>query len=200
MGDCGRRAVVAMIHRSFFGIYRRAVAAIGFMLFGPHKLGEATGAAIRAARLNILRRSLKSCGTTTAFQFPVIITSPEMVDIGNDASIAGFVHIWGAGGVKIGDRVMVGTHASVSSITHDYESPEMWQTVILRPVAIEDDVWIGSNAVILPGVTIGRGAVVGASAVVTHDVSPGDVVAGVPARVMRKRSTSRDAVQEERKC
>ncbi|MBI4818115.1 MAG: hypothetical protein HY791_17770 [Deltaproteobacteria bacterium] len=55
-----------------------------------------------------------------------------------------------------------------------------------RPVTIEDDVWIGAKASILPGVTIGRGAVIGVSAVVAHDVPPFTIVAGVPARHVRK--------------
>ncbi len=55
------------------------------------------------------------------------------------------------------------------------------------PVVIEDDVWLGANAVVLPGIRIGRGAIVGAGAVVTHDVEAMAIVAGVPARVIGKR-------------
>jgi acetyltransferase-like isoleucine patch superfamily enzyme len=57
-----------------------------------------------------------------------------------------------------------------------------------EPVTIEDDVWIGSNVVVLKGVTIGRGAVIGAGSVVTHDVPPLVLVAGNPARVVRELS------------
>ena len=56
-----------------------------------------------------------------------------------------------------------------------------------RPISIGDDVWLGARAVVLPGVTIGSGAVVGAGAVVREDVAAGTVVAGVPARVLRRR-------------
>ena len=55
------------------------------------------------------------------------------------------------------------------------------------PVIIEDDVWLGTNAAVLPGVTVGRGAVVGAGAIVTRDVEPYGIALGVPARVVRKR-------------
>ena len=55
------------------------------------------------------------------------------------------------------------------------------------PIAIEDDVWVGANAVVLPGVHIGQGAVVGAGAVVTSDVDPFTVVGGVPAHMIAKR-------------
>ena len=56
-----------------------------------------------------------------------------------------------------------------------------------RPVAIEDDCWLGVNAVVMPGVTVGKGTVVGANSVVTSDVSPYSVVAGAPAKVIKKR-------------
>jgi galactoside O-acetyltransferase len=61
------------------------------------------------------------------------------------------------------------------------------QPTAFEPVVVERDVWIGANATILPGVRVGRGAVVGAGAVVTRDVEPGSVVMGVPARVVRER-------------
>lgn len=60
-----------------------------------------------------------------------------------------------------------------------------WSNVRIRPVAIGDKVWIGFNAIVLPGITIGEGAVVGAGSVVTRDVAPWTVVAGNPARVVR---------------
>jgi maltose O-acetyltransferase len=56
-----------------------------------------------------------------------------------------------------------------------------------EPVIIEDDVWIGARVIILPGVKIGKGSIVGAGAVVTKDVEPYSIVAGVPAKLIRKR-------------
>jgi maltose O-acetyltransferase len=60
------------------------------------------------------------------------------------------------------------------------------------PIVIEDDVWIGFNAVILPGVTIGESSIVGAGAVVTKDIAPYSIVGGVPARLIRKRTVELD--------
>jgi len=107
--------------------------------------------------------------------------------LGSDVSIASFVHIWGGGGVTIGDRVMIGAHTSITSLTHDYTQVEMYKTLIPKPVTIGNDVWIGSNCVIMPGINISNGAVIGAGSVVTNDVPERAIVAGVPARILKYR-------------
>jgi maltose O-acetyltransferase len=83
--------------------------------------------------------------------------------------------------IELGDRVEVAPHVTIYDTTfHDlYERHVMPQP---RPVIIEDDVWLGTKSTILPGVTIGRGAVVVAHALVTRDVEPFSVVSGVPAQ------------------
>jgi maltose O-acetyltransferase len=83
---------------------------------------------------------------------------------------------------------MIASHTAIVSLTHDYTRPDMrFAPAIGASVVIEDDVWIGAHAVIMPGVTIGRGAVVGAGAVVRDDVPPFAIVAGIPARLIRYR-------------
>ena len=133
---------------------------------------------------------LKACGDRVRFQQPVLIAQPEEVEIGDDVSFAAYVHIWGAGGVRIGARTMIGSHTAISSVTHDYTQTDMHATVVMKPVNIERDVWIGAHAMIMAGVTIGAGAVVGAGSVVTHNVAPFTIVAGVPARVLKARTIS----------
>jgi acetyltransferase-like isoleucine patch superfamily enzyme len=134
-----------------------------------------------------LRGRLKSCGSSVGFQFPIHIDQPDQVEIGSDVSFAAYVHIWGNGGVKIGDRVMIASHTAITSITHDYLADEMSSTVISKSVTISDDVWIGSHAIIMPGITIGKGAVVGAGCIVTKDVLPYTIVVGIPNRVLKNR-------------
>ncbi len=134
-----------------------------------------------------LKKSLRSCGEKVHIQQPIRITHPEHVELGTNVSFAAFVHIWGGGGVKIGDRVMVGSHTAITSVTHDYLLEVMFDTVITKQVTISDDVWIGAHAVILPGVTIGEGAVIGAGSIVSKDVLPFAVVRGIPGRIMRFR-------------
>lgn len=87
--------------------------------------------------------------------------------------------------VTIGDDVLIGPNTIVTTVGHPISPEGRRQRLgVCRPVTIGNDVWIGGNCTILPGVTIGDGAVVGAGAVVTHDVPPRTVVAGVPARVI----------------
>jgi acetyltransferase-like isoleucine patch superfamily enzyme len=132
--------------------------------------------------------ALKRCGQQVRFEYPVKIHNPECVEVGSFVHLAEFVHFWGSGGITIGDRVMIGSHAAISSVTHDYAADDMYESVVTKPISIGNDVWIGTHALVLPGVTVGDGAVIGAGAVVTRDVPPGTIVAGVPARVIRERT------------
>ena len=89
--------------------------------------------------------------------------------------------------VTMGDWVMIGPHVLISTVNHPLSPRGRRNRLgVAKPVRIGDDVWIGGHATILPGVTIGDGAVVAAGAVVTKDVPPYTVVAGVPARVIKK--------------
>lgn len=89
--------------------------------------------------------------------------------------------------VSMGDWVMIGPHVLISTVNHPLSPRGRRNRLgVAAPVHIGDDVWIGGHATILPGVTIGNGAVVAAGAVVTKDVPPYTVVAGVPARVVKQ--------------
>ncbi len=86
--------------------------------------------------------------------------------------------------LTLGRCVCINDGAKLLTASHDVSDPG-WATVA-RPIVIEDHVWIATNAIILPGVTLGRGAVVGAGAVVSKDVPPGGIVAGNPGRLLEK--------------
>lgn len=147
-----------------------------------------TARAIQTAKLAVLRSSFKSCGDRLGVQFPVTIVQPEEISLGDDVRLAAYVHIWGGGGVSIGDRVLVGALTSITSLTHDYDQHPMFDTLVCKPVVIEDDVWMGSNCVVMPGVRIGCGAVIGAGSVVTRDIAPWGIAFGVPASVKKYRT------------
>ena len=88
------------------------------------------------------------------------------------------------GGITIGDDVLIGHNVVLATLNHDMD-PDQRASLIPAPIHIENKVWIGLNATILPGVTIGEGAIVAAGAVVSADVAPRTVVGGVPAKVIK---------------
>ena len=96
------------------------------------------------------------------------------------------------GEIRIGNDVRIAPHVMIIAANHRFDDvtrPIAKQGVERKSIVIEDDVWIAGRANIMAGVTIGRGSVVAAGAVVTHDVPPYSVVAGVPAKVIKKRKT-----------
>ncbi|MFN3410425.1 MAG: acyltransferase [Limisphaerales bacterium] len=92
--------------------------------------------------------------------------------------------------IEIGPHCMIGPHCYLTDGDHgmDPAVPVGRQAMTVRPVVIEEGVWLGAGVIVLKGVRIGARAVVGAGAVVTRDVPPGAVVAGVPARQIRQRT------------
>jgi acetyltransferase-like isoleucine patch superfamily enzyme len=112
--------------------------------------------------------------------------------------IGPYVTIYGHGGVEIGDWSLISMHATILSSNHTIPAMDRcirWEKDVLLPTKIGRDVWIGANAVVLGGVTIGDGAVVAAGAVVTKDVEAGAIVAGNPARLLRKRAEKAEIVK-----
>jgi maltose O-acetyltransferase len=110
-----------------------------------------------------------------------------LLEIGDHTFITGPLRIDLAAPVRIGSRVNLGH--SVTLLTMDHEIGPSEKRCGYRktgPIVIEDAVWIATNATILPGVTVGEASVVAAGAVVTRDVAPNTLVAGVPARVVRE--------------
>ncbi len=91
--------------------------------------------------------------------------------------------------VLIGKGCLIAPNVYISDHNHglSMSAPMFQQPCISKPVILEDDVWIGTRAVILPGVTLGKGAVVAAGAVVNQNVKPYDIVGGVPATVLKSR-------------
>jgi acetyltransferase-like isoleucine patch superfamily enzyme len=109
------------------------------------------------------------------------------VQIGNHTRIG--LHNTVIGPVKIGNHVNLAQGITVTALNHNFTDSNKRideQGISTNAVNIEDDVWIGANAVILPGVTIGNHCVVAAGAVVTKDVPPHSLVAGVPAKVIKQ--------------
>ena len=150
----------------------------------------------RIARQAIIRantgdRKSISLGDKVSVQENTLISANRgHVVIGNNSWVGPNSVIYGNGGVDIGEHVMVASHCVINTVSHNFSStdaPMNEQGISIDPVIIEDDVWIGSGAVILQGVCIGRGSIIGAGAVVTRSIPPFSIALGVPARVTGNR-------------
>ncbi|MEJ2600885.1 MAG: acyltransferase [Anaerolineales bacterium] len=123
------------------------------------------------------------------------------IKIGRNSLVGEYSVIRGQGGVTIGDRVYTSPFTQIIAVNHVFDDPErpfVDQGITAQGIVIEDDVWLGANAVITDGVHIGKGAVVAAGAVVTKDVPAHTVVAGVPARPIKKIEGRAAGNQERR--
>lgn len=107
------------------------------------------------------------------------------IHLGRDVFINAGCKFQDQGGIYLGDRVLVGQNVVLATLNHGMD-PAHRADLHPAPIRIGDDVWIGANATVLPGVTIGDGAVVAAGAVVTRDVPAMTAVGGVPARVIKQ--------------
>lgn len=114
----------------------------------------------------------------------------ESIVVGDRVSINPFSILYGHGGLRIGSDVLIAAHVTIIPANHNFIRPDMRireQGETRLGITIGDDVWIGTGARILDGVTIGNGSVIAAGAVVRSDVPPYCVVAGVPARSIGTR-------------
>ena len=126
-----------------------------------------------------------SCKGTVSLHRHLALFCLGGVSIGPGTTINRRATLDGRGGLEIGSNVSISEGVKLLTSTHDVQSPDF--ELQLRPVKIADWVWIGVDAIILPGTTVGEGAVVGAGSVVTRDVKPYTVVAGNPATVRAVR-------------
>jgi len=142
-------------------------------------------------RTELLRASGVRIGPRSSIHGSIRITGLakpcSLLSIGSATTITGPVHFDLGAPVKIGDRVQIGPRVSILTIDHEV-GPEWLRSGTSRFGAIEicDDVCLAAGVVVLAGVVVGPGAVVAAGSVVTRDVPSNTLVAGVPARVLRK--------------
>jgi len=133
----------------------------------------------------------KKAGRKNFVQYGVIIHSFKNVSLGSGVYINHHVEIIsGDAGIAIGNNVMIGQYAKLFATNHEHSNvnvPMTKQELTSKRINICDDVWIGANAIILSGVTIGKGAIVGAGAVVTKNVAGYAIVGGVPAKLIKSR-------------
>lgn len=117
--------------------------------------------------------------------FPPFYTDfGKNIEIGRDVFINACCHFQDHGGVTLGDGCQIGHNVVFATLNHGM-APEDRHTTYPAPIVLGKNVWVGSNATILSGVTIGDNAIVAAGAVVTKDVAAGAIVGGVPAKFIR---------------
>lgn len=138
--------------------------------------------------LELMRRFLGTIGGGTRVRAPIQVDFGSNIHLGRDSfwNTGGVALDWGE--IRIGDRVNIGPSVKMLAVTHPVCPVQRAGRFMVRglPITIGDDVWIGAGAVIRGGVTIGNGAIVEAGAVVVKDVAPFTIVAGIPAKEIRK--------------
>jgi acetyltransferase-like isoleucine patch superfamily enzyme len=154
------------------------------------KLGENVRI-LRLTQLSAGNKSLIDIGENTICHQGVILKCfKSFIKIGTGCTINPYTVIYSAGGVTIGNNVLIATKVVLSSHNHVFEDRHKLikeQGLTSKGIKISDDVWIGANATILDGVTVGEGAVIAAGAVVVKDVEPFTVIGGVPAKKISSR-------------
>lgn len=141
----------------------------------------------------IVNRHEIKMGTGCKIHPTVIFRQPHLITLGNDCSI-NHNNIFQAGKkdgrIIIGNNLLTAANCMFIAYNHGYEStdiPIMYQECNDAAIIIEDDVWMGYGVIVLPGVHIGKGAIIGAGSVVTKDIPPYSIAVGVPAKVINNR-------------
>jgi putative colanic acid biosynthesis acetyltransferase WcaF len=133
----------------------------------------------------VLRCFGASIGREVHVYNSVVIYFPWNLTVGDWSAIGEHAYIYNLGPVSLGEKVTISQRAHLCAGSHDYRQPDL--PLLKPPIVIEDQVWICADAFVGPGVVVGRGAVVGARAVVVKHVEPWAVMAGNPARFIKKR-------------
>ena len=164
-------------HRFMFGAAQRALAITAELNGRPHDAGE-----VRALLSELTGRPVPdSVGVFPPFHSEF----GQNLHLGEGVFINIGCVFQDTGGIWIGDRTLVGHNCIFTTLNHGTE-PERRGDMLPAPIHIGSDVWFGARVTVVPGITIGDGAIIGAGSVVTKDVPARTVVAGVPARVIRE--------------
>ncbi|MGL5880507.1 MAG: acyltransferase [Xenococcaceae cyanobacterium] len=131
-----------------------------------------------------------------------IITAAKgaSIEVGANTIIGSFTSVSSFSKIKIGQDCLIASHCSIYAQNHVFADPTIpirEQGYTLEGIIIEDDCWLGTGVRVLDGVTIGKGSVIGAGAVVTKDIPPYSIAVGVPAKVIRQRTEQRSTERQQ---
>ena len=161
------------------------------LVFGVFSIVPTSGGVILRALVGKL--FFKHCSGFAWIQPRVTIVHSDRIKVGSNFGINSGSYINGVGGIEFGSFVLIGSNVTISSGQHPIEGdlPAIFaRQSIPKKITIGDDVWIGAGAVIMPGVSIARGTVIGANAVVTKNTEEYSVMVGAPAYKLRKRTST----------
>ncbi|MGF9964010.1 acyltransferase [Bacillus rhizoplanae] len=137
-----------------------------------------------------LKNIFKNIGENINVRSNISYHSGKNISIGDNSGIGDRCFLQDIDEITIGNNVLMGPEVLIYTANHKHKRDQLIieQGIYTKKVVIQDDVWIGTRAIILPGVTIGEGAVVAANAVVTKDVEPYSIVGGSPAKKIGERN------------
>lgn len=190
-----KRSVCGLVISEPFSAIRMLIRLIGYILFYgfARHLPASTlpyGVGMRTLRYWICRAMFTHCGKRVNIEHGASLGHGKGIEIGDESGIG--VNCRVSPPLKIGKYVMMGPDVVILSQNHtieDVSTPMVFQGLDSKPgVIIEDDVWIGTRVIILPGCRIGKGSIIGAGAVVTRDVPPYAIVGGNPAHIIKMRN------------
>lgn len=190
--DCGENAMTDTIgsyHDSLTlgNKIARFFWRIGWLLlFRPFH-----GPLFRYWRSAVLRMWGAKIGRKCAISAKADIWAPWNLELGDYVAIANDVEIYNVSKITMGNHITVSQESYLCTASHDIS--RLLKPLVHKPIVIGDFSWVCSRSMVLPGVTIGDGAVVAAGAVVTKDVEPWTVVGGNPARFIKKRELKEDS-------
>lgn len=163
-----------------------------------HKIIRILGAKISIKNFKYKNKELtyifKSKGHNVLIQDNCRIYNTESIKLGNNILIGQGALIEGIGGLDIGDNVIFGPDVTIWTANHNYYNPNLLpydEKVNNKPVSIGNNVWLGAKCIIIPGVSIGDGAIIGMGAVVNKDIPKGAVVCGNPAQIVKYRDMNK---------
>ena len=177
--------------------YIRDKIYTGYLKRKFSNFGRSSTVRWKPARLKGLQ--FVSVGEDTLFESGLQLTAWQVsteqprITIGNHCTLRFGCHITASRAISIGDNLLTGTNVLITDNSHGEATheqmllpPDRRPIYSKGPVVIGNNVWLGNNVCIMPGVTIGDGAVIGANSVVTHDIPPFSVAAGIPAKVIKQ--------------
>ena len=162
---------------------------------------------LKSLYYNVSKEDFAACGRNVILEYPVKVNHPELVYLGDDVAIRGGMTIIAhTGKVIFKDHTRISQRLTVVTGNHTTRPPlDRWQVDcnqeslgdVERDVIVEEDVWIGINVTLLPGVTIGRGSIVGACSNVTKSIPPYTICCGNPCRVVKLKFTIEEILKRE---